>query len=403
MYNRQKKYGDMVTRKFNDARPSPGKPDVRQVLSVEKVQEYINITQAQLELIIKAAIDDCELTAGGFVGPNKKLGKAEEKARNDYHGDLSRIADWNRGKLVISSAEEYRKVKEFFSSKNADYLKNKFGLTVEKSTDFFEDPKDSTNYRAINYKISLPSGPKKEPVIVELQVVAEQIEAIYEHTHKFKGEAEAIYDRIATDDEKFTKTGERTFTPEKRAWLLQRAADFMLVCKYRNYEAAVNAGYHDDEILSPNRTNNDEFNLHDKNLRKKIHVIERALGEFNPEENYDAAVDLQKAQKLKKEKFGIFDNGRDPPIFIRASLLTEGNKSKTKNNRDVVAHIDYYDFSSEKWQPSKNLARLTSSTNFRFMENEISEFMQRLLKETHTYRETKLKSDPSLVSYEHDR
>lgn len=282
MYNQQKKYGDMVTRKFNDNQPSPGKPDVRQVLPAEKVQEYINITQAQLELIIKAAIDDCELTKGGFVGPNKKLGKAEEKARNYYHGDLSRIADWNRGKLVIASPDEYRKLKNFFSSKNADYLKNKFGLTVEISTDFFEDPKDSTNYRAINYKISLPTGPKKEPVIVELQVVAEQIEAIYEHTHKFKGEAEAIYDRIATDDAHFQKSGIREITPEKRAWLLQRAADFMLVCKYRNYEAAVNAGYHDDEILSPNRTNNDEFNLNDKNLRKKFILLKEHWANLIP-------------------------------------------------------------------------------------------------------------------------
>lgn len=170
-----------------------------------------------------------------FVGPLKDLTAAENKANREYNGRRDLVTDYVRGKVVVRSPEEVAAIKETFRNARSD-LMDKHGIYLVHLTDFFEDPKDFTGYRALNYKLAVPvKGGDYQ--VVELQVVAEQIEEIYDLTHPYKAAAEAIHDRAEAEGRELTKDERR------------EAAYNFAACRLHNGSVARDAGY--DVLLKP--------------------------------------------------------------------------------------------------------------------------------------------------------
>ncbi len=204
-----------------------------------------------------------------FIGPNKRLDVAQNKANRDYDGDPTRVTDYVRAKVVVTSPEQVETIQEILSesyerssvSSDAGYTKRseiaqEHDVHVARAINFFENPKDSTGYRCINYKLAVPVGDKKsgmnqEYQVVELQVVAKQLEDVYDVTHPHKRAAEEILDK------------QEDLTHEDR----QRVAYNFGACRYYNGLAARDAGY--DKLLLPevrsshNLTKNRELRLKD--------------------------------------------------------------------------------------------------------------------------------------------
>lgn len=170
-----------------------------------------------------------------FVGPLKDLTAAENKAKREYNGRKDLVTDYVRGKVVVRTPEEVLAIKETFKNARSE-LMQEHGIYLVHLTDFFEDPKDFTGYRALNYKLAVPVG-EDDFQVVELQVVAEQIEQIYDTTHPYKAAAEAIHDKADAEGRDLTK-------PERR-----EAAYNFAACRLHNGRVARDAGY--DVLLKP--------------------------------------------------------------------------------------------------------------------------------------------------------
>lgn len=195
-------------------------------------------TREEANEAFRAFLLDSKIQLGlhqAFVGPLKDLAAADNKAKREYNGRPELVTDYVRGKVVVCTPEEVIAIKETFSNQKSD-LMYKHGIHIVQCTDFFEDPKDFTGYRALNYKLAVPVG-DNEYHVVELQVVAAQIEAVYDLTHPYKAAAEAIHDLAATEGRELTKA-------EKREAAYNYAA-----CRLYNGVEAREAGY--DRLLLP--------------------------------------------------------------------------------------------------------------------------------------------------------
>jgi len=239
-----------------------------QRMPIERIIETQDIARENLKNMLIDIVKEVSNNGGVcdfILGPNKKLDVARNKANRDYDGDITRVTDFVRAKIVVVTPEQVEGIKSLMSGGSLDTeLTQKHGIKVTeesdttvtfdtpqkrpefmqhhncevaRQSDFFEDPKDFTGYRCINYKLAVPVG--KDSVgaedfqIVELQIVAEQIEAVYDKTHPYKRAAEEILD----------KEGELTQEDRKRA-----AYNFA-ACRYHNGLAARDAGY--DKLLKP--------------------------------------------------------------------------------------------------------------------------------------------------------
>lgn len=167
----------------------------RHVLSPERIIE----TREQAFFGLEKLLSECVYLfpdVAYIMGNFKDLKVAKNKAIRDYDGDESRITDHVRAKLRVELPETISAL----TSKDFKKLLNKHGIHVAEMNDYFSDPKDETGYRALNYKLAIPVGfdeqGKPEYHVVELQVVAEQIEAVYDQTHKYKRRAEQAEDEI---------------------------------------------------------------------------------------------------------------------------------------------------------------------------------------------------------------
>lgn len=128
-----------------------------------------------------------------IFGDNKLEKTAENKAKRDYDGELRCVTDHIRAKLVVSSAHTIRTLQSLEFKK----LLQEYGIEIAGHNDLFDDPKDDTGYRCVNLKLAVPineDGTKKH--IVELQVVAQQIEDKYDETHVYKRIAEDAMNKI---------------------------------------------------------------------------------------------------------------------------------------------------------------------------------------------------------------
>lgn len=188
-----------------------------------------------LQNLITACIDQMDFSNCEHGKP-KKDDRARAKAKRDYNGDMRYITDYRRAKLSVRSAEVVRDIME---GDTFQKILDQLGIVLVSANNLFENPKDLTGYRCLNMKLAMPVGINEqtkeiEHNIVELQIVADQIEALYDWTHPLKAAAE---DYLTTaKDRKLTKV-ERNYPH-----ILFQA------CRYYNGIAAREAGY--DVLLS---------------------------------------------------------------------------------------------------------------------------------------------------------
>lgn len=179
-----------------------GQAKPRQVLSAHEIQTFAPEANDKL----RAFIIDCRKTipelVDGDSGPLKSPEVANKKAQRDYGGDVGFVCDWVRGKIVVDSPEQVMRLKQILESPD-NSLMQKHGIQMVIGTDYFKDPKEPTGYRCLNYRLAVPVANEK-PMIVELQVVAEQIENVYDQTHPYKRAIEDIF--TAAGDRKLTKS-----------------------------------------------------------------------------------------------------------------------------------------------------------------------------------------------------
>ncbi|MGH1402704.1 MAG: hypothetical protein ACRBDL_00520 [Alphaproteobacteria bacterium] len=179
-----------ISDKFKDAHGN-----VRQPLSYERILETCDTAHQKLHDFLV----DCNKSFDGIsfhVADDKNPITAANKAMRDYGGDKRRVTDYVRGKTMVQSPDTIRAL----TGRDFEHLMHKHGIEVAGMNNYFKEPKDDTGYRCINYKLAIPVGVDKngdiEQHIVELQVVAAQIEKRCEETHKYKRRAEEAGNQI---------------------------------------------------------------------------------------------------------------------------------------------------------------------------------------------------------------
>lgn len=207
---------------------------VCQMLSPERMFE----TREEVREKLGAFLIDCKKYLHMhevILGPPKKDEKIEGKSKREYGGDIRCITDIERGKGIVITPEEVVAFEEALGDEDS-YLMRKYGIIVVDSYNCFDDPKDLTGYRALYKKLAFPVGDKEgdeqEYHVVEFQLVAEQLEEIYDVTHPFKDRAEELL-------------GKENPTKEER----REAAYNFAACRYYNGITARDNGY--DKLLKP--------------------------------------------------------------------------------------------------------------------------------------------------------
>lgn len=198
------------------------------------------------------------------IGRSKEDDSIQRKAKLDYNGDLTRIMDYERAKGVVTTPEEVRAVQALLSDQDGrrtSFMRD-HGAYIVKENDFFEEPKDTTGYRCINYKIGLPIGDEGKIHVVELQIVADQIEQTYKESREHKRLAEEI---LNTDED---------LTREQR----RAVAAHFAVCRLTNGLAARDNGY--DSLLRPESRSKHALT---RNREDKLEGQAAFLREYNPE------------------------------------------------------------------------------------------------------------------------
>lgn len=132
-----------------------------------------------------------------IIGPDKDLTVAEKKAQRDFSSDMSRVTDFVRAKMTVDNTDAIR----IWKSRDFEHILYENDIHIAEVNDYFADPKDQTGYRCLNFKLAVPVGKDKngntEHQVVELQIVAEQIENVYDQTHVYKRRAEDAETKIA--------------------------------------------------------------------------------------------------------------------------------------------------------------------------------------------------------------
>ncbi len=171
-----------------------------------------------------------------FLGPVKERSVAEEKIATDLGGKSTLISDIVRAKIVVNSPEAIAILRTMLNptAKNTHDILNKRKAYSAQMADYFADPKFETGYRALNAKIAIPIGKESENEeesefhLVELQVVHQDIESIYDRTHRHMREAQNIAAKYRHEQ-----------IPNNEAY---RMAAHYAVCRFENGCAAKSSG-----------------------------------------------------------------------------------------------------------------------------------------------------------------
>lgn len=187
------------------------------------------------------------------LGPLKDPEVARKKALRDYRGDETMVTDHVRAKGSVQTPHKVIDMLELFSNGGANLLEE-HGIFLVQLTNNFYEPKEFTDYSALNLKLAVPvskkassgetveyrhsNAPAKPPYeyrdirdyhIVELQITAEQIDAVYNITHPYKRRAEDIYSAAA----------KRRLTRDEQ----REASAMYAVCRLVNRLASHRSGY----------------------------------------------------------------------------------------------------------------------------------------------------------------
>lgn len=232
---------------------------VQDLTSLDELYDTADICNARLAKLGESL----ELLTGGhfILGPIKDREVAENKIRRELNGKAELLCDVVRGKLMVDSPAAILATRELLNSQGR--IHRVFEEHKTRSVivgDHFAEPKMETGYRCLNAKIAIPVVDDEElesldindpnelilSQTVELQVVHEDIEAIYDQTHGHMREAQNIFSRYAHER-----------LPNVEAY---RAAGHYAACKYYNGKAAREAGL---DVLLADRM----FALTDKQAR----------------------------------------------------------------------------------------------------------------------------------------
>ncbi len=178
-----------LNKKFTDAASGL----LIQPLSYDRVLE----TREQARAALQNLLIECNKRYEDFsfvVGDNKDTNTAKKKAIRDYGGEKRCVTDYVRSKGSVNSPETIKAL----TSRDFEHLLHENGIEIAAMNNYFHEPKDQTGYRCVNMKLAVPVNKERsEYHIVELQIVAEQIEAVYDQTHDYKRRAEEAEDKIA--------------------------------------------------------------------------------------------------------------------------------------------------------------------------------------------------------------
>ncbi|MGH1375321.1 MAG: hypothetical protein ACRBCK_03140 [Alphaproteobacteria bacterium] len=274
-----------------------------QRMSLERILETRDEAHEKLQKFIIDCRKNFSLGAV-HVGKDKDLATAENKANRDYDGDMTRVLDYVRSMGVVSNPDSVMEMHEALSDRNSDIML-KHGIVMASANNLFEDPKDFTGYRCLNYKLAIPVGNNevfdKEHHIVELQIVAKQLEALYKVTHPFKRKAEDLYTEkenleIAFEElhgtpeslHDLADTGD--LSPEMHGVLENHERQIKAIktemsknqaaCRYHNGTTARDAGY--DELLDPaSRSKHEVSRTREQKL--EAHAYELLFDRIEPE------------------------------------------------------------------------------------------------------------------------
>ncbi len=211
-----------------------GRPFVMQSLgSLDELYEHAKPIEEQFVEFGKHLE---QLTGGEFkLGPLKEFETAREKVDRDCNGKATLINDIVRAKIVVDSPEGIEKLIDLLDPDHSDKheIFKKFGAHCAQLNNHFLSPKLETGYRCANAKISFPlknvDGSKaEEQFLVELQIVHEAIENVYDKTHKHMRKAQNIVGRYRHEQ-----------IPNEQA---MRVGAHYAVCKFFNGQAARKAG-----------------------------------------------------------------------------------------------------------------------------------------------------------------
>lgn len=185
----------MLSTVFIDTQFQTASGKAIQRLSFERIIETRPAARQMLQdLLILSSI----ATNGSqfIIGPDKDLSVAERKAQRDFGSDMSRVTDFVRAKMTVDNTDAIR----FWKSRDFEHILYENDIHIAEINDYFEDPKDQTGYRCLNFKLAVPVGKDKsgntEHQVVELQIVAKQIENVYDQTHIYKRRAEDAETKI---------------------------------------------------------------------------------------------------------------------------------------------------------------------------------------------------------------
>lgn len=197
----------------------------------------------------------------------KSLNRIYQKAREDYGGNPRYVNDPERCKGVGDNPFQILKAKSEVTNPNSEIML-KHGAELVYMNDQFDEPKKETGYRCINCKISFPVGDQQERHTVEVQIVAKQIEEVYEKTHEY----------LETSRDVAEKARERELTPEETRIISYCAAG----CRYENGIASRENGY--DELLDQRKRSVYELShTRQNNMEHQILALQNLMQNYEAE------------------------------------------------------------------------------------------------------------------------
>lgn len=358
---------------------------VSNVLSLERIVDTQDVATQRLK-DFQIAINQAAGTKHK-TGKPKKLDRAEDKAKSDYKGDMQRVTDYARGKMIVDSPEQVKAIAAILDDRNSELLQE-HGICVVSKKDYFADPKENTGYRCMNYKIAIPVGEddnwETERQVVELQVVASQIEKINDLTHPFKRRGEDIVAKCV-DEER---------DPDKE----ERYEVFLCFATSRYYNGLISGNNGYDVLLDPDKRQRfamspakQENELrHVRNLRE-LDRERDDLGDYIARQ--EAPVDPADIKAGLDEKtghwvrYGIYRPAGHDPEFYEVTMVRDYNdpdvQSKSVDDLqedDFVFHKAMrWDFENAEWEATRQGVNDVNSSNFsdRYSQEEYHERMLR--------------------------
>lgn len=200
-----------------------------------------------------------------IIGDTKEDHSVRRKIRDDYKGDPLRVLDHERCKVVIHEPLSLLKVINELQNPNSKTMRES-GAEIAGFNDLFSNPRTSTGYRCVNCKIALPVG-DNEQHIGEIQIVASQIEEVYDKTHNYINLIRDIVERNRTHG----------LSADDSANIAYAQA----ACRYHNGLAARENGY--DDLLDPRiRSKHAVTHVREEHLEGMMMQLHQALPDFDP-------------------------------------------------------------------------------------------------------------------------